>query len=213
MEVSNGEYFVLGEGRMNSRKTPIKDAPTKEERERRKKAIERRKTPEFMAKQQPKFVDGHDLASKMALYIAAQHEAEEPLTAAGCAIACGIIRKTMYNYGTGDYDGWCPCVEDEYRAQLDGEALFIYDYLIGGEHEGKKTVLLSDVVAHYNEIATAEREKRLYKRGSVADIFALKAQDGWQDDTNKGVTNQTLVITGGESAEAALKLLGYTKSE
>ena len=65
---------------------------------------------------------------------------------------------------------------------------------------------------HYDEMASAERETRLYKRGSVADIFALKAIDGWQDEQNK-VTNQTLVITGGESAEAALKLLGYTKSE
>ena len=100
---------------MSRRKTPIENAPTKEERERRKKAIERQKTPEFMAKQQPKFIDGHELAFKMALYISAQHEAEEPLTAAGCAIACGLIRKTVYNYGTGDYDGWCPCVEDGYR--------------------------------------------------------------------------------------------------
>lgn len=198
---------------MGLRETPIKDAPTKEEREQRKKAIERKKSPEFIAKQQPRYVDGHDLACKMALYIAAQHEAEEPLTAAGCAIACGLMRNTVRNYGTGNYDGWCPCVEDEYRAQLDGEALFVYDYLIGGEHEGEKAVLLSDVVQRYNEIASAEREKRLYKRGSVADIFALKAVDGWQDDSGKSTTNNTLVITGGESAEAALKLLGYTKSE
>lgn len=184
---------------------------SKEERDKNKKRLGQNK--EFKAMQEPCFTDGHALACKMAMYVSAQHEADEPLTAAGCAIACGVVRNTIYDYGTGSKDHWCCDVEDEYRAQLDGEALFVYDYLIGGEHEGKKTVLLSDVVAHYNEIATAEREKRLYKRGSVADIFALKAQDGWQDDSNKGVTNQTLVITGGESAEAALKLLGYTKSE
>ena len=184
---------------------------SKEEREKRKKEL--KETKEFKAMQEPCFNDGHALAYKMALYVSAQHEAEEPLTAAGCAIACGVVRNTIHDYGTGSKDHWCFDVEDEYRGSLDGEALFVYDYLIGGEHEGKKTVLLSEVVAHYNEIATAEREKRLYKRGSVADIFALKAQDGWQDDSNKGVTNQTLVITGGESAEAALKLLGYTKSE
>lgn len=181
----------------------------KEERDKRKKELACKN----LTAGQPAYNDGHKLAYKMALYVSAQHEAEEPLTAAGCAIACNLVRNTIHDYGTGSKDHWCFDKEDEYRAQLDGEALFIYDYLIGGEHEGKKTVLLSDVVAHYNEIATAEREKRLYKRGSVADIFALKAQDGWQDDTNKGVTNQTLVITGGESAEAALKLLGYTKSE
>lgn len=184
----------------------------KEERDKRKKEL-REKTNANLVKQQPAYNDGHELAYKMALYVSAQHEADEPLTAAGCAIACNLVRNTIHDYGTGSKDHWCFDVEDEYRPQLDGEALFVYDYLIGGEHEGKKTVLLSDVVAHYNEIATAEREKRLYKRGSVADIFALKAIDGWQDDSNKGVTNQTLVITGGESAEAALKLLGYTKSE
>lgn len=181
----------------------------KEERDKRKKELACKN----LTASQPAYNDGHALAYKMALYVSAQHEADEPLTAAGCAIACNLVRNTIHDYGTGNKDHWCFDIEDEYRAQLDGEALFIYDYLIGGEHEGKKTVLLSDVVAHYNEIATAEREKRLYKRGSVADIFALKAQDGWQDDSNKGVTNQTLVITGGESAEAALKLLGYTKSE
>lgn len=148
-----------------------------------------------------------------AQYVAAQHEAGEPLTAAGVAIACGTVRVTINRYGTGDYDHWCLDTEDKYRDQLDGEALFVYDYLIGGEHDGKKIIYLSNVVHNYWEIASAEREQRLYKRGSVADIFALKAVDGWQDDTNKGVTNQTLVIAGGDSAEAALKLLGYTKSE
>lgn len=185
----------------------------KEERERRKKELARQRKLSGLVTGQPMFNDGHELAAKIAQYVAAQHEAEEPLTAAGCAIACGSVRSTIYKYGAGDYDHWARDLEDKYRDTLEGEALFVYDYLIGGEHEGEKAILFSDVVSHYNEIATAEREKRLYKRGSVADIFALKAQDGWQDDTNKGVTNQTLVITGGESAEAALKLLGYTKSE
>lgn len=183
-----------------------------EERAKRKEEINKRKAV-GLTSQQPAFNDGHELAFKMAQYVAAQHEAEEPLTAAGCAISCGVTRFTIAHYGDGSKDYWCMDVEDKYRDKLEGEALFVYDYLIGGEHEGKKAILLSDVVLRYREIATAEREKRLYKRGSVADIFALKAQDGWQDDTNKGVTNQTLVIAGGESAEAALKLLGYTKSE
>lgn len=185
----------------------------KEEREKRKKELARQRSLSGLTAGQPMYNDGHHLAFKMAQYVAAQHEAGEPLTAAGVAIACGTVRVTINRYGTGDYDHWCLDTEDKYRDQLDGEALFVYDYLIGGEHDGKKIIYLSNVVHNYWEIASAEREQRLYKRGSVADIFALKAVDGWQDDTNKGVTNQTLVITGGESAEAALKLLGYTKSE
>lgn len=185
----------------------------KEERDKRKEELARKRKLSGLTAQQPSYNDGHALAFKMAQYVAAQHEAGEPLTAAGCAIACGVVRDTIHDYGKGNKDHWCFDVEDEYRAQLDGEALFVYDYLIGGEHKGKKTVLLSSVVQHYNEIASAEREKRLYKRGSVADIFALKAVDGWQDDSGKSTTNNTLVITGGESAEAALELLGYTKSE
>lgn len=186
----------------------------KEERDRRKKDMKGwKRNTSGLVTGQPMFNDGHHLAFLMAQYVADKHEKEEPLTAAGCAIACGTVRRTIYRYGTGDYDHWSLEVEDRYRDKLDGEALLIYDYLIGGAHEGKKIVMLSEVVEHYNEIASAEREQRLYKRGSVADIFALKAVDGWQDDTNKGVTNQTLVIAGGDSAEAALKLLGYTKSE
>lgn len=183
----------------------------KEERDRRKRMREKQLAQ--LVTGQPMYNDGHHLAFMMAQYVAAQHEADEPLTAAGCAIACNCVRNTIWKYGTGDFDHWSLDVEDRYRDKLEGEALFIYDYLTGGEHEGKKVIMLSDVVAHYNEIASAEREKRLYKRGSVADIFALKAVDGWQDDSGKATTNNTLVITGGESAEAALKLLGYTKSE
>lgn len=185
----------------------------KEERDRRKKELAKQRSMSGLTAGQPMYNDGHHLAFKMAQYVAAQHEAGEPLTAAGCAIACGTVRITINRYGSGDYDHWCLDTEDKYRDQLDGEALFVYDYLIGGQHDGKKIIYLSNVVHNYWEIASAEREQRLYKRGSVADIFALKAVDGWQDDTNKGVTNQTLVIAGGESAEAALKLLGYTKSE
>ena len=186
----------------------------KEERDRRKADMKAwKRNTSGLVTGQPMYNDGHHLAFMMAQYVAAQHEAEEPLTAAGCAIACNCVRNTIHKYGTGDYDHWCLEVEDRYRDKLEGESLFIYDYLTGGEHEGKKVIMLSDVVQHYNEIASAEREKRLYKRGSVADIFALKAVDGWQDDSGKGTTNNTLVITGGDSAEAALKLLGYTKSE
>lgn len=185
----------------------------KEEREKRKKELARQRSLSGLTAGQPMYNDGHHLAFKMAQYVAAQHEAGEPLTAAGVAIACGTVRVTINRYGTGDYDHWCLDTEDKYRDQLNGEALFVYDYLIGGEHDGKKIIYLSNVVHNYWEIASAEREQRLYKRGSVADIFALKAVDGWQDDSNKGVTNQTLVIAGGDSAEAALKLLGYTKSE
>lgn len=184
----------------------------KEEREKRKRKFNE-KSLENLVVQQPAFNDGHHLAYKMAQYVANQHEAGEPLTAAGCAIACGVVRDTIHDYGKGNKDHWCLDVEDRYRTELEGEALFVYDYLIGGEHEGKKSIPLSSVVSHYNEIASAEREKRLYVRGSVADIFALKAVDGWQDDSGKGTTNNTLVITGGESAEATLELLGYTKSE
>lgn len=185
----------------------------KEERDKRKKELAKQRQLKGLVVQQPAFNDGHHLAYKMAQYVANQHAAEEPLTAAGCAIACGVVRDTIHDYGKGEKDHWCMDVEDKYRDQLEGEALFVYDYLIGGEHEGKKAVLLSDVVSHYREIASAEREKRLYKRGSVADIFALKAVDGWQDDSGKATTNNTLVISGGDSAEAALKFLGYTKSE
>lgn len=210
MYTKDGKWI---DGRTKAARKEWLEQLTPEQREERKKDYQNRIKNGAMPNMQPKFNDGHELAYKMAIYVAEQHSAEEPLTMAGCAIACGTTRRVISRYGEGEKDSWCMELEDRYRDKLDGEALFIYDYLIGGKHEGKKEITLSEVVNNYREIASAEREKRLYKRGSVADIFALKAVDGWQDDTNKGVTNQTLVITNGESAEAALKLLGYTKSE
>lgn len=172
--------------------------------------IEREK--KFRARQLPMYDDGHELAARMATYVALQRGAEKPLTQAGCAIACNTTRMTIFNYGSGDYDKYCQEIEDEYRSELTEEAKPIYDYLIGGPHEGAKRIYLSDVVSQYNELAAMEREQRLYEKGRVADIFAMKAVDGWQDETRTaGTVNNTLVISG-DSAEKALELLGYTKA-
>lgn len=197
------------------KKTPDKELSITERKKRLQEIRANRIEEETAIKEilhKPLYTDGHELAFYITQYVVGQHINEEPLTAAGCAIACGTTRCTLGNYRTGEKDYWCTDVTDKYRNKLDSEeALFIYDYLIGGSHKGKKTVWLSTVLDNCEEIFSAERERRLYKRGSVADIFAMKAQDGWQDDGGKSTTNNTLVITGGESAEAALKMLGYTK--
>lgn len=171
-----------------------------------------RKLYKSLTAQQPAYNDGHELASRLACYVVVQRANSEPLTQAGAAIACNVTRMTLHNYSTGKIDSWTIDVEDRYRDTLPEDAVPIYDYLIGGHHDGKKQVPVSLVVTQYNEIAAMEREERLYKRGSVADIFALKAVDGWQDaQTNEsGIVNNTLVISG-DSAEKALELLGYKK--
>lgn len=161
---------------------------------------------------QPAYTDGHKLAYMIANYVFLQQNNGKPLTAAGCAIACGLRRETLYVYARGDIDHHVEELEDMYRTSIPEGAIPIYDYLIGGAHEGAKKIYLSDVVNQYKEIPAMEREERLYERGGVADIFALKAVDGWQDESKMANTVNNTLIVNGESAEKALELLGYKKS-
>lgn len=183
---------------------------SKAERDRLKAELSKKEMRGLYA-QQPAYNDGHELAFNITKYIVMQRRAEKPLTAAGCAIACGVTRKTLWTYGNGERDQWCIQTEDRFIDQLDDEEAVIYRYLIGQEVDGGR-VFLSTVMEHYNEIAAMERENRLYTRGGVADIFALKALDGWQDNSapQGNVTNNTLILNG-QSAEKALEYLGYTK--
>ena len=158
----------------------------------------------------PKFTDGRAMAIRIAEYIHGQHVLDEPCTSAGLAIACGTTSATITAYRHHDRDGTEEELEDAYIDSIDDEETrAIYLYLTDWA-EGKCRVLLSDVVMRADEWMSNERELRLYKQGRVADIFALKALDGWQDDTTPHTVNQTLVINGSEqSAESALAQLGF----
>lgn len=158
----------------------------------------------------PAYVDGRYLAYRIAQYIHRQHVAEEPCTVAGVAIACGVSRSTLYSYQRGEKDGVEIESDDLYIDQIDDEETrALYMYMTCGA-EGYCRVTLSGVMVMANELLANEREMRLYKQGRVADIFALKAQDGWQDDKTPHTVNQTLVINGSEqSAESALAQLGF----
>lgn len=184
---------------------------TKAERDRLKAELSKKEMRGLYA-QQPAFNDGHELGSLIAKYVIMQRRNEKPLTAAGCAIACGLTRDTLYRYSKGDRDHWCIETEDKYYDTLDDDEKTVYRYLIGIEGDGGR-VLLSTVMRNYNEIAAMERENRLYTRGGVADIFALKALDGWQDNSApQGQTINNTLVLNGESAEKALNLLGYAKT-
>lgn len=158
----------------------------------------------------PLYEDGRKLAYNIARYVHRQHEAEEPCTKAGMAIACGTSSDALLDYGNGLRDGIEIESEDLYIDQIeDEETLALYLYLTNNA-QGFCRVTLSGVMKMANEILYNEREMRLYKQGRVADIFALKAQDGWQDDKTPHTVNQTLVINGSEqSAESALAQLGF----
>lgn len=151
--------------------------------------------------------DGRLLAMRIAEYIHRQHVAEEPCTMAGLAIACGITRDTFSAYRLGERSGLE--IESDDIFSDDEETQALYTYMTNGA-TGRCRVLLQNVVRMADELLANERETRLYKQGRVADIFALKAQDGWQDDTTPHTLNQTLVINGNEqSAESALAQLGF----
>ena len=52
-----------------------------------------------------------------------------------------------------------------------------------------------------------QTEERLYSKGRVGDIFALKAVHGWEEEQSPHTVNQTLVIATEEQAREAIKML------
>ena len=70
------------------------------------------------------------------------------------------------------------------------------------------TNLLSEIVEKAYLRLQEQIEERLYEKGRVGDIFALKSKHGWNDSGDTPHTvNQTLVIATEEQARRAIECL------
>lgn len=142
-------------------------------------------------------------------YIERQRNGERPLTVAGMIQAAGVSRSTWYEMAGGDYDYQLYQLIDTYNLSathtIDG--IPATDTEINGE---KQTILLIrwSYLIEKGMLAIEEQtEERLYSKGRVGDIFALKAVHGWQEEPNPQTVNQTLVIASPEQAREAIAAL------
>lgn len=142
-------------------------------------------------------------------YIKEQRAEERPLTVAGMIKASGLSRGTWYEMAGGDYDYQLPQLIDTYNLvpTMDIDGLPATEAEINGK---KCTILLimwAEIMQKAMLAIEEQTEERLYSKGRVGDIFALKAVHGWQEEPSPQTVNQTLVIASPEQAREAIKAL------
>ena len=135
---------------------------------------------------------------KIKKYIDATDD-EEPLTVSGMMFHSGMNKDCWYSAVNGEYDyRLYEYIEthniDINTASIDDEGI---PYVINAENEIVMLICWSDVLQKALLYKEHMDERRLLKKGRVADIFNMKAIHGWQEEQAPHTVNNTLII--GES--------------
>lgn len=141
-------------------------------------------------------------------YFDNMEDIEKPYTVSGLILAMKIPQDAFYRMKSGEYDYRLWQYIDEHQVTeeevlTDDEGL---QYAIVDE---EKVILIpySEIIKKAMLVIQAQIETRLYERGRVGDIFALKCRFGWSEEKPPSEVNQTLVIGGEEEAKHILELL------
>ena len=150
-----------------------------------------------------------NLYARLQQYIADKEEEEKPITVSGLILAARCSSSTWYTMQSGDYDYRLYEYIDINNINMDNITEFIDGIPVFTDSQGQKIMLItySAIVQKALLQLQEQTETRLYEKGRVGDIFALKAQHGWQEDSTPQTVNQTLVIASPEEAERAIKML------
>lgn len=196
--------------------------------EKQKAIDDKRKAKRERLGRPPVFLSSKALACSLAQYfykcdntiIDAEKGKTEPYTLTGIQLALGMDNKTYQRYKTGDQDArLVDIVRDtgngliEDVSQLpDNEKVLLCDV----EHDPDvmqyvnriydnrtlEGIYYSTIIKKARQLVQQQAELRLYIRGSVADIFTLKSQYGWQE---QNTTVHRVEIATSEDARAALE--------
>lgn len=147
------------------------------------------------------------LYKRMKDYVDEVRGSDKPITISGLILASGINKLTWYSMKNGkkDYELFsfmdCNKVSFEDAEYIDG-----LPYV---EHCGNIVLLItfSEVIEKILLMHEDETETRLYEKGRVGDIFALRSQHHWQEEQSPQTVNQTLVIASEEQARKAIEML------
>lgn len=131
---------------------------------------------------------------------------DKPITMAGLILASGVNKKNWYRLKDGDFDYDLYLFMDSH----DCSDVYECDSMPCCDVDGERIILLpmSEIIEKAILLKEEETETRLYEKGRVGDIFALKAKHGWVEEEKAPHTlNQTLVIASETDARKALEML------
>ena len=149
-------------------------------------------------------------------YVRAKSESELPLTVSGLILALGCSSDTYYRLQAGDMDYLLYQYIDRMEIDLDtiDASIDTMPYVAepDADLETMRGVVLltpySTLIQKAHLLIAEQTEERLYLKGRVGDIFALKAQHGWQEEEQQARTvNQTLIIADEQQARKAIEML------
>ena len=150
--------------------------------------------------------DLYGIMERMNAYVDAQIQADRPLTISGMVRASGVNERVWYAMLNGEYDYRLYEYADMHNIDL--EALPFGETTVIHNDDGDIALITYSQALQKARLAVQEQtEERLYMKGRVGDIFALKAVHGWQEEQSPQTVNQTLVIATEEQARKAIDLL------
>lgn len=150
----------------------------------------------------------YEFYTKAKKYINERELEERPLTISGCALEIGITKNSFLKARQGDFDYRLYEYMD-LKGITEEDATGTYDGYLYYKDGGERVLLCtySEIFERIHLRIEAQAEERLYTKGRVGDIFALKAKHKWQEEENPKTVNQTLVIASEEQARKAIDLL------
>lgn len=150
-----------------------------------------------------------NIYSRLQQYIEDKTAEDKPITVSGLILAARCSSDTWRRMQSGDYDYRLYEYIDMYNVDMDSITEFLDGFPVFTDAHGNKILLTTygNIVQKALLQLQEQTETRLYEKGRVGDIFALKAQHGWQEDNTPQTVNQTLVIASPEEAERAIKML------
>lgn len=152
--------------------------------------------------------DLHRIYQGLIAYIDRQKENEKPITVSGMILASGISSATWYEMLGGDYDYRLYEYIDMHNINTNDADIMDDIPFVEDENGVILLITYSDLLQKAMLLQQEQTEERLYEKGRVGDIFALKAMHGWQEETSPHTVNQTLVLASPEQAREAIKMLG-----
>ena len=150
-----------------------------------------------------------NMYSRLQQYVAEKTADDKPITVSGLILAARCSSDTWRRMRSGDYDFRLYEYIDMYNVDVDSITEFLDGFPVFIDAQGNRILLITygTIVQKALLQLQEQTETRLYEKGRVGDIFALKAQHGWQEDNTPQSVNNTLVIASPEQAKRAIDLL------
>lgn len=149
--------------------------------------------------------------NRLNAYIERQNKEDRPLTVSGMIKASGINKSTWYDMLGGEHDYMLYQLIDTYNIDIskayDIDNIPAITVNIDNNNVDILLITWRELLEKAMLSIEEQTEERLYSKGRVGDIFALKAVHDWKEEASPQTVNQTLVLASPEQAREAINLL------